>query len=101
MRQPVRNVIGGSPTTSWKRRARDARETPTAEASSADGPRIGRDRSCIIRTTCPTVGSELALNHTGTADQLRCEGSAQRADEQQVQQSVEDHLLAGLLLDDL
>lgn len=35
MRQPVRNVIGGSPTSSLKRRAKAARETPVARASSA------------------------------------------------------------------
>ena len=41
-RQPVRKVMGGSPTSSVNRRASAARETPISAASDGDGPRLGR-----------------------------------------------------------
>ena len=65
-RQVVRNVIGGSPTSSLKRRARAAREIPVAEASVATvHGRLGS--LCSNCRAGPTTGPLWAWYHPGAS----------------------------------
>ena len=55
-RQPVRKVIGGSPTSSWKRRASAALEAPVSRARSAT-VHCRAGLFCSSRIARPTTGS--------------------------------------------
>ena len=99
-RQPVRKVIGGSPTSAWKRRASAARETPIASARLAtvhgcDG------LLCSSRSAGPTTGSPCARYQPGASASGRANHAPQHGDQQQVEQPVEHGLLPRLVLDDL
>ena len=95
MRQPVRKVIGGSPTSSLKRRASAARDTPArvrparppstdargrGAAGAGPGRRPGRRRR----------GTSAGASASGRANHARSDG-----DQQQVEQAVEHGLLPG------
>ena len=60
----MRNVIGGSPTSSLKRRASAARETFVAVASDATVHGCA-GLFCSIRSAGPTTGSLWARYHAG------------------------------------
>ena len=99
-RQPVRNAIGGSPTSSVKRRASAARETPASAASAATVHGCAGSL-CSSRSAWPTTGSLWARYHAGASASGRANQARSDGDEQQVEQPVEHRLLAGLVLDDL
>jgi hypothetical protein len=63
-RQPVRNRIGGSPTSSVKRRASAARETPVPAASDAT-VQGWAGLLWIMRSARPTTGSLCARYQAG------------------------------------
>ena len=100
MRQPVRNAIGGSPTSSLKRRASAARETPVASASSATVHGCAGSW-CSSRSAGPTTGSPWARYQPGASASGRANQARSDGDQQQVEQPVEHRLLARLVLDDL
>ncbi|KNE83473.1 hypothetical protein ADZ36_05190 [Streptomyces fradiae] len=96
-RRPVRYDMGGSPTSPVKRRARTARETPAADASDAT-VHASPGRSCSCRRARPTTGSLPARNQSGAPLPGSVSQERRNVDEQQVQEPVEDHLLADVLL---
>ena len=99
-RQSVRKAIGGSPTSSVKRRANAARETPARSASSATVHGCS-GWCCISRSAGPTTGSPCAAYHAGGSDCGRVEPGAQQGDQQQVEQPVEHRLLTRRVADHL
>ncbi len=100
IRQPVRNAIGGSPTSSWKRRASVARETPASSASSAtvhgwaglwwSSAARGRRPGRRARGTSP------ARRRSGRANQARSTAISSRSSRRSSTASW-----PGLVLDDL
>ena len=86
-------VIGGSPTSSVKRRASAARETPVSAASSAT---VQGWAGVVVEQPQRAADDRVAVGAVpgGRLGVGPCEPCAQDGDQQQVEQPVEHDLLA-------
>ena len=96
-RQSVRNAIGGSPTSSVKRRASAAREAPTSAASPATVHGWAGLLWSMRTAPARRRGRRWPGTSPGAAASGAGEPGPQGGDEQQVEEAVEDGVLPRLV----